>query len=722
MRYRMRAAGLAAMCGFTAAANAETLRWIGPPGGSWTEPGHWSPAQVPSEGDRILFEVDGQTAIDFDYPALDARSATFRAGTTRLLGETIFEVLRLREQEPVNPPALTVADTPGVEAVVEGEVSLHAPSAAIGVEGRGVWSTEAEMWLDDLFIGVRPDASGVVSLRGQRAQLRRRFTDPGARVTVGFEGDGLLEFRDGATAEITELRLGVEPGSHGEILVDGDGSVVSFDEITLGGGSATIATRNGGAVQFPENYWFRDVYGAANDTLTFDAVQLEGLHEIYFMSGRTLALRSGAVVRVNEYVHVGGLDLRNPSTRLMAKEVQTTRPASVTEGAAIEISPEDRVGLADGFFRGGLEIDGGRVTLDRIAETGRGSLLAVGSLNDPPDQLFRLVNGAVLETEGVATITFFRPSEMRGAGTTVRQRTQLISGFFQPDPRPVGELWIVARSPDFIQSPPPLEITDGALVHGSTIFLAAPTRVVDATLLAEEMMLIQLRALVISPGAVVSAPRVVLGRSSPGLEITESIATLAGDGVLNADCSNSGLIDPGAGAETATLRIDGSLTQSSHLVEMPESLLNESSPRPSGRGFLRIDIAGESDHDLLEVTGAALLGGTLRIDHQNGFAPSWGDAFTVLAAASIDGDFDDLDAPDPPPDLFYEVEYTDTTATLVVHHRLDIQRDGRIGAPDLAELLTVWGTGDDEADFTRDGVVDAADLGVLLGAWGLSAN
>jgi hypothetical protein len=48
----------------------------------------------------------------------------------------------------------------------------------------------------------------------------------------------------------------------------------------------------------------------------------------------------------------------------------------------------------------------------------------------------------------------------------------------------------------------------------------------------------------------------------------------------------------------------------------------------------------------------------------------------------------------------------------------DLDRDGSVGAADLALLLSAWGTTDFAADIDDDGIVGAGDLARLLGAWG----
>lgn len=46
----------------------------------------------------------------------------------------------------------------------------------------------------------------------------------------------------------------------------------------------------------------------------------------------------------------------------------------------------------------------------------------------------------------------------------------------------------------------------------------------------------------------------------------------------------------------------------------------------------------------------------------------------------------------------------------------DLNADGTVGAPDLAALLSAWGTG--AGDLNADGTTDAQDLAAMLAAWG----
>jgi len=61
-------------------------------------------------------------------------------------------------------------------------------------------------------------------------------------------------------------------------------------------------------------------------------------------------------------------------------------------------------------------------------------------------------------------------------------------------------------------------------------------------------------------------------------------------------------------------------------------------------GTFAVDLAGTSsnDYDLLDVSGAALLGGTLKVSLLSGFNPVLGDAFDIILADSITGTFGNI--------------------------------------------------------------------------------
>lgn len=103
-----------------------------------------------------------------------------------------------------------------------------------------------------------------------------------------------------------------------------------------------------------------------------------------------------------------------------------------------------------------------------------------------------------------------------------------------------------------------------------------------------------------------------------------------------------GLIAPGELDGIGTLTIDGNLVLAS----------------ASG---LAIDVDATTS-DMLTVTGAALLGGTVMLNPVNGYLPRYGDDYTFVTAASVTGGFDS--AVDLPGALKTVLYYTGTTANI----------------------------------------------------------
>src|SRR5690606_20148170 len=126
-------------------------------------------------------------------------------------------------------------------------------------------------------------------------------------------------------------------------------------------------------------------------------------------------------------------------------------------------------------------------------------------------------------------------------------------------------------------------------------------------------------------------------------------ATLGGVGTVdfgNATIINRGTVRPGL--SPGVLAVSGAY------------------PAPQPEGVLEVELGGYApgtEHDQLAVTGAATLGGTLRVVLTDGFVPEDGDRFLIVPAASITGAFAALDLPGG---LEAYVEPTDAGAELVI--------------------------------------------------------
>jgi hypothetical protein len=125
--------------------------------------------------------------------------------------------------------------------------------------------------------------------------------------------------------------------------------------------------------------------------------------------------------------------------------------------------------------------------------------------------------------------------------------------------------------------------------------------------------------------------------------------TLSGGGLLDANLSNSGAVQPGASPGTMTIQPPDDYQQSS-------------------TGTLAIQIGGATlgtQYDELAVGGAAALDGTLDVRLINGFVPKVGDTFQILTCASLTGAFSGLTGQSPPGTVWV-ARYSGTNVTLTL--------------------------------------------------------
>jgi hypothetical protein len=110
--------------------------------------------------------------------------------------------------------------------------------------------------------------------------------------------------------------------------------------------------------------------------------------------------------------------------------------------------------------------------------------------------------------------------------------------------------------------------------------------------------------------------------------------------------TNSGILN--IGTSTGPLNIFGNFTQTS-------------------AGQLTIDIGGTAAgaFDTLAVTGTATLSGWLNLSLVNAFAPSAGNTFQIISAASIAGTFDAILGADAAAGLLLALQYNPAYVTVL---------------------------------------------------------
>lgn len=131
-------------------------------------------------------------------------------------------------------------------------------------------------------------------------------------------------------------------------------------------------------------------------------------------------------------------------------------------------------------------------------------------------------------------------------------------------------------------------------------------------------------------------------------------------------------------------------------------------------GTLAVDIRGttvDTHYDRLSVTGSSTLAGKLKVSLLNLFQPKSGNAFTVLTAGSITNDFSSYEFPALDPGMFWSVDKTATSITLVAVGG-DYDHNGTVNTADYTLWKNTFGTTVtvfNGADGNGNGKVDAAD-------------
>ncbi|MFN0010404.1 MAG: hypothetical protein ACKVS8_02040, partial [Phycisphaerales bacterium] len=149
--------------------------------------------------------------------------------------------------------------------------------------------------------------------------------------------------------------------------------------------------------------------------------------------------------------------------------------------------------------------------------------------------------------------------------------------------------------------------------------------------------------------------------------------TLGGSGLVDSNVVNSGG-EVAPGQSPGLLTIEGTYTQ-------------------QAGGLLTIEVAGEvvgTQLDRLAVTGAAALGGTLRINRQPGYFPELGTQWTILTCASRTGTFTTVE-----PFGAYTVAYNPTSVVITITSIICIQEyngDGVLNPDDLGDFITDYYT------------------------------
>jgi hypothetical protein len=118
-------------------------------------------------------------------------------------------------------------------------------------------------------------------------------------------------------------------------------------------------------------------------------------------------------------------------------------------------------------------------------------------------------------------------------------------------------------------------------------------------------------------------------------DVVNNSGSMNGSGLISGDFNDLGTIAPGDDG-IGSLSIAGDYTQT---------------------GIMDIDMTGPDSSSTLNVTGDAVLGGTMVASLLNGFVPVPGDSFLVMTYESESGSFDNIEGPGLSADEYWSMTY-----------------------------------------------------------------
>ena len=279
--------------------------------------------------------------------------------------------------------------------------TLEAPWLKVGIEGSGTMQVDsgASVTGDNCRVGAGASSIGAMDVLGPDSSLTLTY-----EVRIGDLGDGTLNVTNGAQVKTLDpggwIKAGAAEGSHGEILVDGGGSLLDAEAAPIlvgGGGQGSLTITNGAQVhsggdpslfvaQGPGSVGDVTVRGAGSsfEAATWMTVGNSG-------SG-TMEVVDGGSVTADYYCGLGGqadgagvIDVTGPGSTLTVTEggllvgSQGNGALNVTDGAQVAVLPGAFIqagGLLEGSY-GDILVEGTGSLLDgwlKIGDNGNGTL------------------------------------------------------------------------------------------------------------------------------------------------------------------------------------------------------------------------------------------------------------------------------------------------------------------------------------------------------------
>ena len=492
-----------------------------------------------------------------------------------------------------------------------------------------------------VLIGRQQGSSGNVNLSGAGTLWHVQAIG----LTVGRTGTGTFDISNEAHLLLdpgTVFAIGFDSGSHGNMTLDGNGSVIDATGALVslgksGGSVGSLVLTNQASLLLGQNTFIGDggngslsirsgshvtlsgastEFGVGNEDGSSGSVSVQGMGSLLTIAGLTIVGVSGdGFVGVSS----GGMI----QSDIVGLGTQSGRRGTVVvDGAGSSWNAADAVEV--GQTKGGS----GKLT---VSSGGAFSILrpeANFAIAKRPDTTGELnVDGSgsrvtawrfIAGIEGSATVRITHGGSLQTSSGAIASDSSSSGDVVVSDP---GSQWTLSRGPS---------LTVAGILRGSRPSRGGPATLTVANgglvLVPEVLAVARLGNVILSGGAV-----------GVGTNANPAPNTLrvAADGLLIGAGRVLGQVIVAAGGRVrpgfspGILPIEGSFTQ-----EAGSTFYAEIGGPDPGTGY-----------DQITATGAATLAGNLQIRLTNGFTPTVGQTFRILSAGSVSGAFTSISEP-----------------------------------------------------------------------------
>jgi T5SS/PEP-CTERM-associated repeat protein len=316
----------------TGVASGQTLTWQNAAGGAASTAGNWSPSQVPSAANALVWNLASTYGVTFGASTGASLGHTYRRGAVTL--------------------TMTSPHAVGASGIVVGD--LNGDNATTTLSGGALSSAGS------IVIGDAAGSIGRLSVSGSSADLS---TTGAGRLIVGNDGNGTLTVSNlGSVVVADRLFVGDGATSVSSVVISGGQTVPPFAHSTLtvtGTGESRLGSAGGGAMSVLSG-------GAASFAGDLTLAALPGSTSSLIIDGTALPISS---VSVGGNLNVGRNAVRVTPAGVAAVRVRGAGRLSVAGTINLENDPDGGEGSII------VEGSGARVDCRSILIGNNGNLL-----------------------------------------------------------------------------------------------------------------------------------------------------------------------------------------------------------------------------------------------------------------------------------------------------------------------------------------------------------